>query len=103
MNGIDDISSLNDLVEQTTSSTQETYESYGASKLLVESSLFDNFRDFWTEAFFSTAGMRDASEQILERNIPHYNVFSRSNSSVFYTFTYNPDLALKGTKASQLL
>jgi hypothetical protein len=111
INGLTDISFLNGTVNRIATLMQPVYTSIGASKLLllppiddsrniVDSMMFVHYRRYWKEAFFSYAVMRDVEKQVHEVGFPFYNIFSRTNSSVFYTFTYDPELAMTGTDTS---
>jgi hypothetical protein len=114
VNGLEDISFLNEIVDKIGSSMQTIHELYGASHLLlappiddarnlVDFKLYMDYRHYWEKAFFSCAGMRDPSKQVLEGNPPEYNILSRTNSTVLYTFTYNSNVVLFDAATSETL
>ena len=53
-----------------------------------------SFRDKWLDAFFSAARLRDRERQVGAVANAMFSQLSRSSSTVFFIFTYDPDIRM---------
>jgi hypothetical protein len=103
MNGQEDISYLNDWLKHSNVALTKFINMYGFVDLLlappiddsrniIDFSLYTLLRTKWLEAFFREAGMLDQKKQVMETDMPTYSSLSRTNSTVYFTFTYDPEI-----------
>ena len=103
-NGIKDISFLDDLLPEAKKFAGTATTLLGLQKLILIPPVDDtrNILDFtfyaqyhkdWLKAFFLAAGMEDWTRQVVLTIPPiMYSVLSRTNSTMYFTFSYDPEV-----------
>ena len=101
---------LDKCIDDSHSLISTFYDLIGASKLVLKEPVDDprNIIDYilenvlktpWVNDFFARAGLKDQKKQLyIEKSF--YNLFSRTPSTVFFTFTYDPEINLVPIKKS---
>jgi hypothetical protein len=68
---------------------------------LAEGTLYLWFKKYWVDYFFSKniSGIESISKQVLIYKTM-YTIFTRTSSTVFFMYSYDPECSLKGTSAN---
>ena len=103
------------LVETANQSAQDLYRTMGFegwmhgppvgdARNLANSTLYVAFKDNWIEYFFSrqVSEVKDWRKQVQTAKT-FYSVFARTNSSIFFVFSYDPACSLKGNTDQDLM
>ena len=110
-NGIEDISYLDDMLPKAKDAAGMATKLHGLEKLILvppvddtrnifDYSFFVAYYKSWLKAFFSVAGMKDWTRQTILTDLPTYSVLNRTNSTVYFTFTYDPEITFRFPEAN---